>query len=176
MEERYQELAQQVDGFHRRVDAVWPGAMVCGKGCSLCCHRHLSVVPLEWERIARAVTSLDEATRRELQARLETAEGDPRCPLLDAEGSCRVYEARPMICRSHGLPIQVGEPPVRDVCSLNFTDGPPMEDLEADLVLDVDRLNVTLGVMSSLAGGDPRDRIELIAGLRRLLDQDHDPG
>lgn len=74
-----------------------------------------------------------------------------------------------MICRSHGLPIQVGDPPVRDVCPLNFTEGPPLEDLETELLLDVERINQMLGLMCTLEGQDLTERVDLFDGLSELL-------
>jgi Fe-S-cluster containining protein len=48
------------------------------------------------------------------------------CVALDPQGGCRVYAARPLVCRSHGLPIRLREPgrlPVVTSCELNFVDG-----------------------------------------------------
>jgi hypothetical protein len=124
---------------------------------------------LEWAPIAEAVSGLSEEETDAIRARLEAGRADPRCPLLSDAGQCRVYDARPMICRSHGLPIQVGEPPQRDVCPLNFPEGPPVETLEADVVLDVNRLNATVGLISQLTGLPPEDRVDLFDGLKALL-------
>lgn len=58
---------------------------------------------------------------------------DLPCPALDpSSGACLVYEARPLSCRSFGLPCLVGEerlPP----CGLNFRQARP-EDVEAATV------------------------------------------
>ena len=49
------------------------------------------------------------------------------CPALDADGRCGVYAFRPLICRSYGVPLRhrrevaLVNPPVIDVCDLNFT-------------------------------------------------------
>lgn len=165
----YEELSTRVSAFHVRVNDRHPDALTCHAGCSTCCERHLSVMALEWGHIAEAVSSLDPAHQEALRARLEAGRSDPRCPLLDDDGRCRVYDARPMICRTHGLPIQVGEPPKRDVCPLNFPDGPEVEALEDDLVLDVNRLNVTVGLIAQVAGTDPTERTDLFDGLTNLL-------
>ena len=55
MDARYDELAAKVDAFHDRVETRHPGALTCHAGCSRCCHQHLTVVPLEWARLADAV-------------------------------------------------------------------------------------------------------------------------
>lgn len=184
-EARYGELAGRVDAFFDRVRARYPGALTCAVGCSACCHQHLSVVPSEFRRIARAVLASSDEARAAIAARVAVGRDDPRCPLLDEAGACRVYDARPMICRSHGLPVQVaaepgdaadGAPnaPLRDVCPLNFTAGPAVEDVDADCVLDLDHLDTVLGLLDRLAsdGGVPGStgsRVDLFEGLEALL-------
>lgn len=184
-EARYGELAARVDAFFGRVRARYPGALSCAVGCSACCHQHLSVVPSEFRRIARAVLATTDGARAAIASRVAAGRDDPRCPLLDEAGACRVYDARPMICRSHGLPVQVaaarggdGSPqaPLRDVCPLNFTDGPDVADIDADCVLDLDHLDTVLGLLDRLAA-DVADangagaRVDLFEGLAFLLAQ-----
>ena len=71
-------------------------------------------------------------------ARLANEEPGPRggCAFLDAEGACRVYAERPLICRTQGLPLRAffesdeGEiEEQRDICPLNLEGGPPLETL-----------------------------------------------
>ncbi|MEC9070911.1 MAG: YkgJ family cysteine cluster protein [Myxococcota bacterium] len=169
MSNPYDELKQRVGAFHDRVSERHPGALTCHSGCSSCCERHLSVMTLEWAPMAEAIDDLDEDEKTAIRARLEAGRADPRCPLLNDAGRCRVYDARPMICRSHGLPIQVGEPPKRDVCPLNFPEGPSVETLDPEVVLDVNRLNATVGLISQLTGLPPEDRVDLFDGLEALL-------
>ncbi len=168
-EKPYETLSERVNQFHVRVARSHPRALKCGAGCSSCCHQHLSVVPLEWSRIRGAVEALPRERREDLHERVKTGRSDLRCPLLGDDERCLVYEARPMICRSHGLPIQIGSPPVRDVCPLNFTEGPDLETLDSDLILDVERINQMLGLMCTLEGGDPTARVDLFDGLSVLL-------
>jgi Fe-S-cluster containining protein len=40
------------------------------------------------------------------------------CAFLGSQGECRVYEARPYVCRTHGLALALQRGPV-SVCSLN---------------------------------------------------------
>jgi Fe-S-cluster containining protein len=53
------------------------------------------------------------------------------CPNLDQSGSCLIYESRPLVCRTFGLPIREAERYIGDVCELNFTEGSDKEKLEA---------------------------------------------
>lgn len=54
------------------------------------------------------------------------------CPLLGRDGTCLVYDYRPMTCRLHGLPLVdiSGEVMYDEWCTLNFTRTNPMEILE----------------------------------------------
>ena len=169
MPSRYEQLSARVDAFHRRVRRAHPGALTCHAGCSMCCHQHLTVIGFEFKRIVAAVAALSAPQLSALAQRLGAGREDPRCPLLDAAGRCLTYEVRPMICRSHGVPIEVGEPSVRDVCPLNFVDGPDIEGLDDSLVLDVDRLNVMLGLIDRFDGAGDGSRVDLLDGLAALL-------
>ena len=167
---QYEQLAAKVDAFHERVTSAFPGALTCRSGCSKCCEVHLTVLPLEFERIDQAVRALPDVDKTAIKARLAKGTKDARCPLLDRSGACRVYEARPMICRSHGLPIQVGEPLVWDVCHLNFPDGPDLATLDPNMVMNVETVNFILGMMTRVRGEDPLERVDLLEGLKRTLD------
>jgi Fe-S-cluster containining protein len=43
------------------------------------------------------------------------------CPNLDDTGACMIYESRPLVCRTFGLPLRNDEKYLGDVCELNFT-------------------------------------------------------
>jgi Fe-S-cluster containining protein len=86
----------------------WP----CGAGCADCCRslsREPEITPVEWERLREALDALRPAERARVEAAAaeRRRSGDARpivCPLLDEErGLCRVYEARPVECRSYGF-------------------------------------------------------------------------
>ncbi len=53
--------------------------------------------------------------------------------MLDADGACRIYEVRPYVCRTQGLPLRWVEAAVerRDICPLNEP-GEPIEELPED--------------------------------------------
>jgi Fe-S-cluster containining protein len=57
-------------------------------------------------RLARSPL-LDDWSDAEQDA-LATAFAAFPCPALDADGSCRVYDARPVTCRTMGIPIESG--------------------------------------------------------------------
>lgn len=61
------------------------------------------------------------------------------CAFLDGEKRCRIYEHRPYVCRTQGLPLRWIEEDeetdevfeARDICPLNL-EGPPIEELPAE--------------------------------------------
>jgi Fe-S-cluster containining protein len=56
-------------------------------------------------------------------------EDETPCPLLAEDGTCLVYDFRPMTCRLHGLPLLdiSGEVLHDEWCTLNFTRENPLE-------------------------------------------------
>ena len=86
----------------------WP----CAAGCDACC-RSLAAVPeltaSEWQRVREAILALTRSERAAVAHAIERrmALGNERpiaCPLLDPDrGLCRVYEARPIACRTYGF-------------------------------------------------------------------------
>jgi len=125
--ERFDALAAEVerefDAIRRRND----GCLECQQGCSDCCRCRLSITRLEAAYLRRGLARLPDSVRRELAVRA-TAEAQEMCPALDANGACQVYESRPLICRSHGVPLRYRYPvpliqPTRiDVCDKNLTE------------------------------------------------------
>lgn len=84
-------------------------SIACGRGCSYCCYGFVGVVPPEAFRIANALRDgraggLDPDAVR-ARARPLLGLGPPArvgrklpCPLL-VDGTCSVYEHRPLVCR-----------------------------------------------------------------------------
>ena len=103
--------------------------LACTKGCSDCCVDGLSVFRVEADRIRQRYGSF-----------LETEEPHPpgRCAFLDANGACRIYEDRPYVCRTQGLPLRWTDEEDgqwverRDVCVLNAEQGLDPLSLEAE--------------------------------------------
>ncbi len=88
------------------------------------------------------------------QARLAlfTAHQALPCPALDpTSGACELYAARPVSCRTFGLPIRCGEE-VLPPCRLNFTAA--SADEIAAAAVDPDPEDVEGRLLARLAGGD----------------------
>jgi Fe-S-cluster containining protein len=75
--------------------------MNCRPGCSSCCTLS-SVLPVEAAVIRHALEKLDHSQRIILrEGKGKTGE---YCPLL-VNGLCSIYRDRPIICRTHGIPV-----------------------------------------------------------------------
>src|SRR5690606_16622009 len=90
-------------------------AVACARGCAMCCHLRVAAMPVEVFGVARFLQQQLEpnafvATRGRVHETAERIHALPRerlltvnvaCPLLDADGACSVYPARPFNCRSY---------------------------------------------------------------------------
>ncbi|MFO0592190.1 MAG: YkgJ family cysteine cluster protein [Polyangiaceae bacterium] len=152
-EQHLEALWSKVDAFFERVAERYPGALACAAGCSDCCRRDLTVTSIEAHRIAALVRALPPEERAAL---LERVSGAP-CVALDADGRCGIYAARPLVCRSHGVPLRFVEPgasgkralPVLDVCPKNFV-GADLASIDAACVLDQATLSAMLGAIDAV--------------------------
>jgi Fe-S-cluster containining protein len=135
---RYENLRAEADRLFGQVCRLHPDRVTCSLGCSDCCHAmfDLSLVEALYlnRKFRRTITfgpehsvvihAAGEADR--LAARVKrdlyksSRAGDARrvmenaaharirCPLLDAEDHCRLYEDRPVTCRLYGVPAAIG--------------------------------------------------------------------
>lgn len=159
--EQREQLAATLVQLRARVDAHFdqalarsPAAFQCAAGCDACCHVRIGVFAVEAAPIRQALARL-EATDPALRTRVRAQADDPqhqdRCALL-VDGRCAVYADRPLICRSHGLPIAVPDPTETsgqlrlDHCPLNFQSEPPPR----ASILRLDAVNQPLAVLASL--------------------------
>lgn len=86
----------------------------CQKGCSQCCVDGISVFEIEAQNIQQNVDFSS------IRANLS----ENSCVFLDREGACQIYEYRPYVCRTQGLPLRWIEENLeyRDICPLNEND------------------------------------------------------
>ncbi len=86
--------------------------------------------------------------------------------MLDADGACRLYAARPYVCRTQGLPLRWAEADpdnadqaieLRDICPLN-ADGPPLDSLPDDQLWTLGPVEQRLAAAQAMhpAGHDAR--------------------
>jgi Fe-S-cluster containining protein len=150
----YQRILADADAFFRRVMEAQPQQLQCGRGCSLCCYGLFEIGSADVPVIAEGLAKLHPARRKKIVARaleivassrhpdLRTCSpiekekffdrtAETPCPNLDARGECMLYEHRPLVCRTFGLPLRNGDDYLGDVCELNFTTASQAEKDEA---------------------------------------------
>ncbi|HEX8254998.1 MAG TPA: YkgJ family cysteine cluster protein [Thermoanaerobaculia bacterium] len=107
-------LHTEIDARAAALAAEHEGKLECRRGCFGCCVDDITVFEVEAERIRSAAGAF-----------LATASPHPPglCAFLGNEGECRIYEVRPYVCRTQGLPLRwiddEAEVEYRDVCELN---------------------------------------------------------
>jgi len=152
---QYQNLCERLDQKFAEIQSKYPQSFACGRGCHSCCKPGLTV-----NRLEKAV--LERHFQQNPQLQLEAKnleESDPhkgtRCRYLRASGDCLVYEVRPIVCRSHGAPLELRSTEdenirMRDVCPLNFKTL-DIVTLPNESVLNLETLNTLLGLLTKLA-------------------------
>jgi hypothetical protein len=124
-----QSLYGKIDTETGRLFALHGSRMKCGRGCSRCCVDDVTVAEVEADNIRRHHQDL-------LTRGIPQAPG--MCAFLDDQGACRIYEHRPYVCRSQGLPLRWIDQDeegrfveLRDICPLN-EEGEPVEALPGE--------------------------------------------
>jgi len=162
-------LRRRVDDHFASAMARSPTAMQCRSGCARCCHQRFGVFEVEAHRLRAALARLgrqDPERRQQVRAQADDPEAMHHCAML-VDDRCAVYEERPLICRTHGLPTLVRDEEggaSLQGCPLNFTS----EDAPAASVLDLGAVNAPLSVMARMWDGEG-GRVEL-AQLARAPD------
>jgi Fe-S-cluster containining protein len=144
MDETYSRILADADAFFRRVMEAQPEQLQCGRGCSLCCYGLFEIGSGDVPLLAEGLAKLHPARRKKIVRKAReiveaSAHPDLRecspieketffartaetpCPNLDESGACMMYEHRPLVCRTFGLPLRNGDDYLGDVCELNFT-------------------------------------------------------
>lgn len=145
-----------MDHLAAKVGGVHSERMVCRKGCCECC-MNLSVWPVEFFSIVEEMRAAG-WPKPKLNA-------DKECCFLDEQGGCQIYPFRPLICRTHGLPLvywhEETTPPGYGVmfCRKNFQQTDDL-DFGPDNTLNMDVINEKLARIN-LAFLDERDDLNL---------------
>lgn len=151
------EFYSKVDKLSDKLSTTYTGRLQCRKGCSSCCQDEIEVFGLEAELIRQNYSTL-------LKSGKAGAEG--ACAFLDEEGSCRVYDSRPFICRVFGLPLEWKEnrrgrkDSQRAVCAMNLS-GEDMEKLDSRDCIPMHELEEQLALLQYTANEGKMDRIAL---------------
>jgi Fe-S-cluster containining protein len=150
----YRDILDRADRHFAEVFRTQPQNLQCGAGCSLCCYGLFEIGSGDVPLIAEGLASLHPSRRRMIIRRaleiIETYDhpnlrecsgtekdaffersGSTPCPNLDDSGRCMIYEHRPLVCRTFGLPIREGRRYIGDICDLNFTESSRAERVKA---------------------------------------------
>jgi uncharacterized protein len=150
MPNKYQQLITEVNDLTARLSERYRAHLQCQSGCSGCCQHHLSVFPVEAANIKSAIQYLPQIFQERIhqQAISIVKHKTEICPLL-VDDKCSVYDSRPIICRTQGLPLLFeavdGNQEV-DFCPLNFTDENAADALEENQLVPLDALNMKLSI------------------------------
>ena len=173
--EKYFKLRKKTDEITAKLTAVHGKNIVCRPGCSSCCV-NLTVFPLEFEAISYEM-GYDGFNKNSV-----IFDDGASCGFLKND-LCQIYKYRPIICRTHGIPISfldndsAGEPyNAVSFCELNFADDEFDDDddetyegvkFDENNTLNIDELNGELFRINMEYCGDPQKRIDLKGLLKK---------
>lgn len=135
---KYEALVTMAEGVFERVKKEYPDLVKCKIGCCDCCNALFDITLIEaiylnyhfnkkfkGEEKERLLEKANAADRKiykikrkahqdsrkgvdENEILSEIALERVRCPLLNEEDGCDLYEFRPMTCRIYGIPTSIG--------------------------------------------------------------------
>ncbi len=139
----YQNLVHKIEQTCSRLENFYKEHIVCQPGCSDCCKVDRSVLSIEAYFIRQQLKEFSAARIRKMRSRYK--KNDQYCPMLWHD-LCAIYPVRPIICRTHGLPIQYVEAEIAfvDYCRLNFTQLPETYEFQDEYIIDMREFNSEL--------------------------------
>ena len=115
IEKRFIDLQQEIDEKCEALHKMHTDHTKCKKGCDQCC-MNFNLLPIEFEYIQKNL--------KKKHRELAPTSNNDECKFL-INHICSIYEFRPIICRTHGLPIlnmdDEGENWELSFCPLNFS-------------------------------------------------------
>jgi Fe-S-cluster containining protein len=146
--DNYYQMVARVDALCRGIQDMLSGQITCSEGCSSCCTA-ITLFPVEAAALRAALEALPDEQQEAIRRHVAEHAGDERCPLLE-DHRCLLYAARPIICRTHGLPIIYTEGSERkvDCCPLNLSE--EEQQVSGSAIVDIDRLNTLLVAVNAL--------------------------
>lgn len=132
MDKKFDELInfyKEVDKLTYKLSERHKSRINCKAGCFSCCVDNITVFAVEAEFIKQNNVNL---------LKSEPPHSEGLCAFLNDKGECRIYEHRPYVCRTQGLPLrwleEINEEELidmRDICPLN-EEGEPIVNLRTE--------------------------------------------
>jgi Fe-S-cluster containining protein len=146
--EEYLKFSEELDHEVSALAEQHARHLVCHDGCDKCC-LNFKVFPVEYFAILAGL-GLSSSEVLPLPASPDTEEIEP-CVFLH-DHSCSIYPHRPIICRTHGLPLlnmnESGDAWELSFCELNFLNADE-DEFDEDNVLMQDTVNSKLFQINS---------------------------
>ena len=114
---QYNQLRTEIDNLSLELDNKHAKHMQCKKGCDKCCINY-SIFPIEFYFI------LNDLKGKKFIDEISSVQKENECIFLK-NSVCTIYEQRPIICRTHGLPLLFmnnNNEWELSACDLNFTE------------------------------------------------------
>jgi len=139
---KYKALINEIDRKTAKLEKLHHNHLQCKNGCDLCCI-DFSIFPVEYHSILSKLNS----DSINLQV-VENSENNI-CSFL-VNHSCTIYQHRPIMCRTHGLPLLYANDDgdyELSACELNFKEF-DFEDFTMDNTLPQDKYNSKLFILN----------------------------
>ncbi len=154
---RYLQLVKKVDQVHQRVLMRFPREIACRPGCSDCCRVPLTIFPIEAHHLRMGYQRLPRSAQQAIAVKVEENllfRKKTQCAMLD-EDRCLLYAYRPLLCKTHGLPILLPgkkkrAPSSLAYCHLNFQGIADPSAIPRSLILNLELMNRLLVAINAL--------------------------
>ena len=183
--EKYEQLVAAADKAFERVSSAFDECVKCKPSCSDCCYALFDLTLIEalyinykfrstfrgsdrvalMEKANRADRRIHRLKRKAFQSLQEGKDESQilaelsleriRCPLLDEQELCEMYDFRPITCRVYGIPFAIGEAghtcglsgfePGNEYPTVNLSNVvAKLQEISAELLRDLKSRNVRL--------------------------------
>ncbi|WP_297089684.1 YkgJ family cysteine cluster protein [uncultured Draconibacterium sp.] len=138
----YKKLRDSIDKRVKELEKEHKSHLKCKAGCDLCCMDY-NIFPIEFYSILHAL-------QEKKQLPQVAAKNDASACIFLNSHCCAIYDERPIICRTHGLPLLFMNEESQwelSACELNFTEF-DMEDFSEENTFSQDKFNSKLFLLN----------------------------
>ncbi len=145
----YKKICDNIDLKISKILSFYKNDILCAKGCSSCC-MEITLLPVEFFSIKYEFDKRYSLKNLSNNYDIFTSRNESNkkeCIFLK-NSICMIYESRPVICRTQGLPLlyysDLLENYTISFCEKNFTLRNDDFELDTEFTIDLDRLNSSL--------------------------------